>query len=1321
MTKQALTTLAAAALTTGVLASAPADAQDNVAEERSALIRFVEDRLSTPNRQIRLNGIRGTLSSNVSLESITFADEDGVWLRIVEPKLVWQRTAILTGALNISSLTAERIDWPRMPVADESLPPPESANFSLPDFPVSVRLDEIRIGNAAFGEPVFGLETNLALDGRLALADGRLDTKLDIMRLDGPGGDMALDASYAQETNVVEIDFAISEPRDGVVANLLRIPERPPIELAVAGGGPVDQLQVDLSFDADRQRIATGELTVQRQGSADDIRASFDLAGPISNILPVQHRDFFGAETSLSANMTIAEDGVEVERMDVRSGAMQIAAQGAAYADGFLRRMSVDLDLSPAGEEAVRLPLAGDPTTVGGGKLTIDYDADAAGQWSLEGRVGDIKSNDAAIELVELAGGGGITDAQSAEDRAITFNLDVNLDGYRPADAGLAAAIGQTLALSAAGDWRSGRAIAVETMRIAAETFSAAAQGTLEELGFTGTATARVDDLGAFSQIAGQKLGGRSDISVDGEIDLIGGGFDVALDGMLASAMTEVPALNRILAGKTNLSGRVARTPEGLTFRQFELSNAQAEIGIDGRLASRAADLRLDALLSDLATLSPEGSGPLAASIAVEKVAADSDDTPYGVMATVTLDNGRLRGHSVTGLRAAFAGDVDRTNAVGALSGTGSIDGETLRLAATINRSSSSMRIADLSASVGPSRIVGDLTAGNGIYDGALSINSTDVSLLAALALTEASGAIDGDVSLAAVGERQDAVVRATGDRLSVAGYRIGNAEIDASLRDLRGVPQFVGEISARAFEGVGVRISELQATAEPSKGKGSQSGGAAPINWTVRATAVENASLSAAGIAPIDANGSGSFAGNSVRIAALELVNRQNLDLSGSGTLPLSGGGLSLRVDGSAPLQLAERLLAQRDTRLSGVARVNARVNGSLAEPEADGLFTLSGATVTDPLSNIRLTGLNAVAGLRGNTIAIRSAKGQLESGGSVSASGTVGLSGGMPASLRIAFQNSAYSDAQTVSARFSGDLAIDGPLAAGPIVSGSIDIDTAEVTIPESFGTTAELPDLRHVNPDASTLRTLRRLEAVLPRTNADGPSAPVRLDIALNAPSRVFVRGRGVDAELGGRVRLAGPLNALQPVGSFALIRGRILLLNKRLDLTRGQIAMTGSLDPLVELAAEVQEEDITAFVELSGRASDLELRLTSSPEFPEDEILARVLFGESIANLSPLQIANLATAAASLSGNDGGLAGQIRRGVGIDNLDFREDGEGGFAVRAGTYLRDNVYLDVQAGALGGEATINLDITDSLTARGTVETDGDSKLGVFFERDY
>jgi translocation and assembly module TamB len=141
-------------------------------------------------------------------------------------------------------------------------------------------------------------------------------------------------------------------------------------------------------------------------------------------------------------------------------------------------------------------------------------------------------------------------------------------------------------------------------------------------------------------------------------------------------------------------------------------------------------------------------------------------------------------------------------------------------------------------------------------------------------------------------------------------------------------------------------------------------------------------------------------------------------------------------------------------------------------------------------------------------------------------------------------------------------------------------------------------------------------------------------------------------------------------------------------------------------------------------VQGRVSDLSIEFTSSPQLPQDEVLARLLFNRSMGELSPLQLAKLASAAAELVGGGGNssLMDSLRGAAGLADLDLVTDDKGNAAVQAGTYLDDNIYLGVTAGANGqSRVTINLDVTSDLKITGAAGQDGNSSLGVFYERDY
>ena len=115
-----------------------------------------------------------------------------------------------------------------------------------------------------------------------------------------------------------------------------------------------------------------------------------------------------------------------------------------------------------------------------------------------------------------------------------------------------------------------------------------------------------------------------------------------------------------------------------------------------------------------------------------------------------------------------------------------------------------------------------------------------------------------------------------------------------------------------------------------------------------------------------------------------------------------------------------------------------------------------------------------------------------------------------------------------------------------------------------------------------------------------------------------------------------------------------------------------------------------------------------------------MLARLIFGQGTADLSPLQIAQLAEAAAQLAGVGGstGLLENLRAQLGVDDLDIKTNADGQASVGVGKYLNDNTYLGVDS---TGRVSIDLDLGAGLKARGAVSATGGGEVGVFYENEY
>jgi translocation and assembly module TamB len=375
------------------------------------------------------------------------------------------------------------------------------------------------------------------------------------------------------------------------------------------------------------------------------------------------------------------------------------------------------------------------------------------------------------------------------------------------------------------------------------------------------------------------------------------------------------------------------------------------------------------------------------------------------------------------------------------------------------------------------------------------------------------------------------------------------------------------------------------------------------------------------------------------------------------------------------------------------------------------------------DPNLQVALQSINADVALSNGRANI-DLRGQISSGGSVSVRGNLGLANAMAANLQIALSNVILEDPTLYRTQLNGDVSILGPLLSNARISGQIDVGETLISVPSSgvssFGT---IPNISHINAPSATTRT--RLKAGLIKTESKSSSggAAYPLNITVNAPQRIFVRGRGLDAELGGRLLLTGTTANIISAGRFELVRGRLDVLSERFELDEGVIQLQGDFDPFLRFVATTETTAGTASVIVEGSATDPQVRFESSPEAPQDEVLAQIFFGRDVSQISALQALQLASAVATLAGSGGeGIVSKLRRGFDLDDLDITTDDQGNAGLRAGKYISDNIYTDVTVGTQNNaEVSLNIDLTPSVTAKGKLGTNGDTSVGIYFEKDY
>jgi translocation and assembly module TamB len=283
----------------------------------------------------------------------------------------------------------------------------------------------------------------------------------------------------------------------------------------------------------------------------------------------------------------------------------------------------------------------------------------------------------------------------------------------------------------------------------------------------------------------------------------------------------------------------------------------------------------------------------------------------------------------------------------------------------------------------------------------------------------------------------------------------------------------------------------------------------------------------------------------------------------------------------------------------LSGRAALN---DGRLAGPDLP--FALTGVSATADLSSGRAD------------ITMDSS---ISTGGKLALRGSVGLAAPFTADLTADLQRFVLRDPDLFQTRGNGTITIQGPLAGGAQIAGRIALTETEVRVPTSgFSGSGAIADLQHINEPAPVRQT--RIYAGLLGKNGtaagNSSSTAYGLDLQISAPNRMFIRGRGLDAELGGSLRLQGSTANIIPVGAFELIRGRLDILGKRLDLSQALLKLEGDFIPYVFILASNESDGIVSSVQIDGRVDDPKVSFTSNPSLPEEEVLSRLLFGRGL---------------------------------------------------------------------------------------------------------
>jgi len=407
-------------------------------------------------------------------------------------------------------------------------------------------------------------------------------------------------------------------------------------------------------------------------------------------------------------------------------------------------------------------------------------------------------------------------------------------------------------------------------------------------------------------------------------------------------------------------------------------------------------------------------------------------------------------------------------------------------------------------------------------------------------------------------------------------------------------------------------------------------------------------------------------------------------------------------------------------DQNVSGPLIVAADFGGRLASPTVRGFMRAQSLryeneTIGTVITNIALTGQFSQSSLTIQSLTGRAGD------GTVSGSGMIGLdaASGFPVRAEATFDNAQLARSNTLGATATGSLSINGTQTRGGTIKGDIRIPEARYRI--AFQGASEVVDLTGVR---------RRTDRPELKTKPVAPPARWDLDIRVRADNRIYVEGMGLEADWAADLRMTGTTAQPSLVGDLRVIRGTYSFAGRRFELDEGgEVHFDGGdmSDPTLALSASTTVEGVTAIINIGGRAQQPDITFTSSPTLPQDEVLSRILFGESVTSLSPTQALQLVAALNSLRGGGNGLnpLGKLRSATGIDRLRIlgADDAAGrGTSLAAGEYLTDDIYVEIITDARGFTATqLEVALSRTLSILSQTGSFGGSNIRLRYSKDY
>ena len=423
----------------------------------------------------------------------------------------------------------------------------------------------------------------------------------------------------------------------------------------------------------------------------------------------------------------------------------------------------------------------------------------------------------------------------------------------------------------------------------------------------------------------------------------------------------------------------------------------------------------------------------------------------------------------------------------------------------------------------------------------------------------------------------------------------------------------------------------------------------------------------------------------------------------------------IGLDVKSDIDISYIKYFFDHEDYIAKGILNLDLKINNLNSGISSDGRIGLKNGYLEDEVNGIKLYNIQSNLLANSKQITIQEFSASDADKGQVNAKGMIDWSNrNSKININAKLDNMKFLEREDIDALANGEIDIEGDFNE-MLVKGSFNISPLNISLdnlPSSY-----VSELKVVEID-----DYKDLKEKVRKGNAP----IIGLDINLAANNQAFLRGRGIDAELKGKINISGYVDNPKYSGVFEIIRGSYTLLEKEFDLTNGRIALEGE-EIFLSIKAVYTTNSQEIIANIKGGLDDLKVKFSSVPNMPEDEIISNLLFGKSAQDISPFQAIKLANSIKSIK--EGGSSGfnpvdKIREKIGLDSIsiDTESDDEDnkGLNIGVGKYIGEKVYLELEKTndpQTPFRGNVEVEIIPNLNLKTT--TGGE--VGIEWKRDY